>query len=76
MAGCIGAAVAAVAGIAIAAFLLNRRRKLAQGVDSEPEDMTVIDTNCVSNVIDNPLYNLMQKEDDPFASDFYEMFIG
>lgn len=64
-AGCIAAAVAAIAGIIIAAFLLNRRRKLAQNPDSDQVEIKIIDTNSISNVIDNPLYNLMQNEYDP-----------
>lgn len=65
---------ALVGSIVLAAIFLNRRRKLLNGLDTENEDVTIIDTNSISNVIDNLLCSQMDGVDDPFESDFNDVY--
>lgn len=73
-AGC-AVAAAAIAAIIIAAIFFSRRRKLANEQDSDQEEMNIVGTNSITNVMDNPLYSLMKDADDPFESDFIEEFV-
>lgn len=69
IAGCTIAVAAGIASAILAAVFINRNRKLGMIQDFDNEDINIIETDDITNVIDNPLQTI-QDEDDPFASDF------
>lgn len=54
--------------IILIAILMNRNKKLNENPISKNEEEDIIGTNCISNVIINQLFNMIQSSDDKFNS--------